>query len=73
MYCMNLCHSKVVWKYYTGLFHFVGILAFGSSFCQLPGAHTEGNPLGCSFLVTKCMLEGVSGRTKGAMDLMLCS
>ena len=29
MYCMNLCHSKVVWKYYTGLMCFVGILAFG--------------------------------------------
>ena len=29
MYCMNLCHSKVVWKYYSGLMCFVGILAFG--------------------------------------------
>ena len=29
MYCMNLCHSKVVWMYYTGLLLFVGILAFG--------------------------------------------
>ena len=28
MYCMNLCHSKVIWKYYTGLMFFVGILAF---------------------------------------------
>ena len=27
MYCRNLCHSKVVWKFYTGLI--VGILAFG--------------------------------------------
>ena len=29
MYCMNLCHSKVVWKYHTGLMLIVGILAFG--------------------------------------------
>ena len=65
MYCMNLCHSRVVWKYYTGLMLIVGILAFGV------GAHAERIPLGCSFLMTKYMFGGVSSRTKSAMILMM--
>ena len=63
MYCMNLCHSKVVWKYCSGFKLIVGHLGFLGV-----GAHYEGIRLGCSNLLYKCVFGWVSVAAKSAMD-----
>ena len=54
MYCMNLCHSKVVWRYYTGIKLIVGILVFGGR-CPLRRNPTRPLKFGVQF----CFWMGV--------------
>ena len=68
MECRNLCHSKVVWRYYSGLFVNCGNLGFLGV-----GAHIGGIPLDCCILVDECILTRVSGRIWSAMNLVMCS
>ena len=52
MYCMNLCHSQVVWKDYLGLSSLWEFRFF-------VGAPVEGIPPGCSYLVGQiCHIDG---------------
>ena len=63
MYCMNLCHSKVVWKYYSGFNLVVGYLGFLGV-----GAHLIGMSPGHSNLVDKSVIGWVSGNAESAID-----